>query len=82
MFESLTLIQTHKIRNFPVVLYGSEYWQEMLDWVKNLMLGRKMISEHDLRLLHLTDSPEHAVEIVAESQNSLSKLSADVSDDY
>ncbi|MEP6706795.1 MAG: TIGR00730 family Rossman fold protein [Pyrinomonadaceae bacterium] len=82
MFESLTLIQTHKIRNFPVVLYGSEYWQEMLDWVKNLMLGRKMISEHDLRLLHLTDSPEHAVEIVAESQSSLSKLSADVSDDY
>ena len=82
MFESLTLIQTHKIRNFPVVLYGSEYWQEMLDWVKNLMLGRKMISEHDLRLLYLTDSPEHAVEIVAESQSSLSKLSSDVSDDY
>ena len=82
MFEALTLIQTHKIRDFPVVLYGSEYWQEMLEWVKNLMLGRKMISENDLRLLHLTDSPEHAVEIVAESQSSLSKLSPDVSADY
>ncbi len=82
MFEALTLIQTHKIRDFPVVLFGSEYWQEMLEWVKNLMLGGKMISESDLRLLHLTDSPQHAVEIVAESQSSLAKLSADVSPDY
>lgn len=82
MFEALTLIQTHKIRDFPVVLYGSEYWQEMLEWVKTLMLGRRMISEHDLRLLHLTDSPEHAVEIVAESQHSLTKLSPNVSGDY
>ena len=82
MFEALTLIQTHKIRDFPVVLYGSEYWQEMLEWVRNLMLGGKMISESDLRLLHLIDSPQQAVEIVAESQSSLSKLSTDVSDDY
>lgn len=82
MFEALTLIQTHKIRDFPVVLYGSEYWQELLEWVKNSMLARRMISERDLRLLHLTDSPAHAVEIVAEIESSLAKSNTNVSDDY
>ena len=82
MFEALTLIQTHKIRDFPVVLYGSEYWDELLEWVKTSMLPRQMISERDLRLLHLTDSPTQAVEIVAEVERSLAKLDASASDDY
>lgn len=82
MFEALTLIQTHKVRDFPVVLYGSEYWEELFAWVKTSMLGRQMISERDLRLLHLTDSPTHAVEIVAEVERSLAKLNASASDDY
>jgi uncharacterized protein (TIGR00730 family) len=82
MFEALTLIQTHKIRDFPVVLYGSEYWRELLEWVRNSTLTRGMVSERDLRLLHLTDSPVHAVEIVSEIESSLAKLSPDVSDDY
>jgi len=82
MFEALTLIQTHKIRDFPVVLYGSEYWQELLEWVRNSMLARRMISERDLRLLHLTDSPAHAVEIVAEIESSLAKSNTNVSNDY
>lgn len=82
MFEALTLIQTHKIRDFPVVLYGSEYWRELLGWVKNSMLVRRMISERDLRLLHLTDSPAQAVEIVAEIESSLSKSNTNFSPDY
>ena len=82
MFEALTLIQTHKIKDFPVVLYGSEYWREMLEWIKSFMLGRRIISEHDLRLLHLTDSPAHAVEIVAEIESSLAKNRASASDDF
>ncbi|MEO8435648.1 MAG: TIGR00730 family Rossman fold protein [Pyrinomonadaceae bacterium] len=82
MFEALTLIQTHKIRDFPVVLYGTEYWDELFEWVKSSMLTRGMISERDLRLLHLTDSPTHAVEIVAEVESSLAKLDTSVSDDY
>ena len=82
MFEALTLIQTHKIRDFPVVLYGTEYWDELFEWVKTSMLTRGMISERDLQLLHLTDSPTQAVEIVAEIQSSLAKLDTTVSDDY
>jgi uncharacterized protein (TIGR00730 family) len=82
LFESLTLIQTRKIRNFPVVLFGSAYWGGMLDWVKGLMLSEGKIAENDLRLLHLTDSPAEAVEIVVKSQDSLRKLDKTVEDEY
>ncbi|MDT4896206.1 MAG: hypothetical protein QOH25_1283 [Acidobacteriota bacterium] len=82
LFESLTLIQTRKIKNFPVVLFGSAYWGGMLDWVKGLMLSEGKIAESDLRLLHLTDSPAEATEIVVKSQDSLRKLDKMVSDEY
>jgi uncharacterized protein (TIGR00730 family) len=65
MFEALTLIQTRKIKNFPVVLYGTRYWEGMLRWVKETLLAERTISEDDLRLLHLTDSPAEIVEIVS-----------------
>jgi uncharacterized protein (TIGR00730 family) len=68
LFEALTLIQTRKIRNFPVVLYGSQYWQGMLDWIKGPVLSAANIAEGDLRLLHLTDSPAEVVEIISRSQ--------------
>lgn len=58
LFESLTLIQTGKIRNFPVVLFGSAYWNGLLQWLKDTMLDNGMISPADLDLLHVTDSPE------------------------
>ncbi|MCA1632879.1 MAG: TIGR00730 family Rossman fold protein [Acidobacteria bacterium] len=77
LFESLTLIQTRKIRNFPVVLYGSEYWGGMVRWIEETMLGSGYVSERDLKLLHVTDSPSEAVEIVVRSQDSLHKLGAD-----
>jgi uncharacterized protein (TIGR00730 family) len=64
LFEALTLIQTHKIHNFPVVLYGSKYWQEMLDWLRGRMLSEGKIVEDDFRRLHVTDSPEEIVQIV------------------
>lgn len=64
LFEALTLIQTHKIHNFPVVLYGKQYWQEMLDWLKGPMLAEDKIVEEDFRRLHLTDSPSEIVDIV------------------
>src|SRR6266550_2912022 len=69
LFESLTLIQTGKIRNFPVVLYGSSYWSGMIDWIKGPVLGELKISEDDLKRLHLTDSPEEIVEIISRSQD-------------
>lgn len=64
LFEALTLIQTHKIHNFPVVLYGSKYWQEMLDWLRGRMLSEGKIVEDDFRRLHVTDSPEEIVQVV------------------
>ncbi|HYJ46332.1 MAG TPA: TIGR00730 family Rossman fold protein, partial [Pyrinomonadaceae bacterium] len=82
LFESLTLIQTRKIRNFPVVLFGSNYWKGMLEWVKGPMLSEGKITEEDLRRLHLTDSPSETVEIVVRSQDSLRKIDKTVSDEY
>jgi uncharacterized protein (TIGR00730 family) len=81
LFESLTLIQTRKIRNFPVILFGSAYWGGMLTWLKDMMLEEGKIVESDLKLLYLTDSPAEAVEIVAKSQDSLRKLDKTISDE-
>ncbi len=64
LFEALTLIQTRKIRNFPVVLFGSQYWRGLLQWITSTMLNAKMINEADLGLIHLTDSPKDAVDFI------------------
>jgi uncharacterized protein (TIGR00730 family) len=63
MFEALTLIQTRKIRFFPVVLVGTDYWRPLLDWMRDRMLGDGMISPGDLALLRLTDSVDEVVAI-------------------
>ena len=67
LFESLTLIQTGKVLNFPVVLVGRDHWQELLDWVNGDLLTGRMISPNDVELLHVTDDPAEAVRIVVES---------------
>jgi predicted Rossmann-fold nucleotide-binding protein len=64
LFEALTLIQTRKIRNFPVVLFGSQYWRGLLAWLTSTMLNEKNISPEDLGLIHLTDSPADAVNFI------------------
>ncbi len=64
LFEALTLIQTRKIRNFPVVLFGSQYWRGILAWLTSTMLNEGNINPEDLSLIHLTDSPHDAVEFV------------------
>lgn len=64
LFEALTLIQTRKIRNFPVVLFGSTYWRGLLAWLTSTMLHEKMINSEDLGLIHLTDSPTDAVNFI------------------
>ena len=61
LFESLTLIQTGKIGTFPVVLMNSDYWDEMLEWVRNEMLADGLVSPADLELLFVTDDPAEAV---------------------
>ena len=60
LFESLTLIQTGKVQNFPVVLFDKSYWGGLIDWLKNSMLAGGKISAEDLDLLILTDSVEEA----------------------
>jgi uncharacterized protein (TIGR00730 family) len=66
LFEALTLIQTGKIFHFPVVLVGSDYWEELLGWVRNELLADGMISPEDLDLLYVTDDLDDAVSQVVD----------------
>jgi uncharacterized protein (TIGR00730 family) len=74
LFEALTLIQTRKISNFPVVLFGTRYWDGLLSWTREFALKEGKISAQDIGLLHVTDSPAEVVRIVQESENSLKPL--------
>jgi len=65
LFEALTLIQTEKSTQFPVVLMGTDYWSGLLDWLKNTMLEHGNISPKDLDLFRITDEPEEAARLIA-----------------
>lgn len=77
LFEALTLIQTQKIRNFPVVLFGSSYWNGLLKWIQDTVLAEGKISDLDLRMIQITDSPAEVVDILLRSQSSLAELVSD-----
>jgi uncharacterized protein (TIGR00730 family) len=64
--ELLTLMQTHTIRPFPVVLFDSQYWQGFLDWLENSSLARGLISEEDFDLLRVCDGPDSVIEVIRE----------------
>ena len=64
LFEALTLIQTHRIKSFPVILMDSKYWKGLINWIKNTMLKEDSISKTDLDLFQLVDDPEEAVAII------------------
>jgi len=64
LFESLTLIQTGKVRNFPVVLVGSDYWQGLVDWICERLLAEGKISPSDEELYTLTDDPQEVGEVL------------------
>ena len=68
LFESLTLIQTGKIRHFPVILYNRSYWQGLVDWLKESMLRHHCIKENDLDLFHIVDTPEGVTELITHYQ--------------
>jgi uncharacterized protein (TIGR00730 family) len=82
LFEALTLIQTRKIKNFPIVLVGTDYWAGMMNWLEQRLLAEGMISENDFRLLRLTDSPSEVVQIVSDSRDSLRQADQMASHDY
>jgi uncharacterized protein (TIGR00730 family) len=72
-FEALTLIQTGKIYEFPVVLFGRHYWAGLLRWLRSRVLVEKKISSGDLDLLLVTDDPEEAANAVIAAQAATQK---------
>jgi len=64
LFESMTLMQTHKIKPFPIVLYGSEFWNKMIDFMKASLLKYNYIETADFKLFKIVDSPEEAAKYV------------------
>jgi uncharacterized protein (TIGR00730 family) len=64
LFESLTLIQTGKVRNFPVVLVGSDYWCDLIEWIRKRVLGEGKISPADMDLLTVTDDPAEVRDVL------------------
>jgi uncharacterized protein (TIGR00730 family) len=63
LFEALTLIQTAKVKRFPVVLYGSEYWSGLLDWIHRHLIVERMVSQGDLDLIQVVDTTAEVCEI-------------------
>jgi uncharacterized protein (TIGR00730 family) len=66
LFEALTLVQTHKVIQFPIVLIGRDYWQGLLSWISEQVIERGLVSPADYELLQVVDSAEEAVEMVVE----------------
>jgi uncharacterized protein (TIGR00730 family) len=65
LFEALTLIQTGKTGNFPLVLYGSEFWGDLMDWLRRRLVDEGIIDLQDLELLHVLDTPEDVCAVFA-----------------
>ncbi len=66
LFEIATLIQTHRIPRFPLILVGRDYWKGLLDWLRSTLEAQGMISAGDLDLLKLADSPEEVLRIITD----------------
>ena len=79
LFEALTLLQTGKVTSFPLVLFGSGYWQGMLDWLRSTALEHGSISRADLDLMQLTDSIDEVVDIMLSNQPSSADASHEMS---
>jgi uncharacterized protein (TIGR00730 family) len=68
LFEALTLVQTHKVKQFPVILMGTSYWSGLVDWLRDTMMADGYVSPEDVQLLHVTDSVEDALALVQAAQ--------------
>jgi len=86
-FETLTLMQTMKIERFPVVLVGSDFWDGLIDWIHQTMLGMGNISPEDMALFTVTDDPEVVVDVIQKSEgkcwvepNGIVRHQADISE--
>jgi len=77
LFEALTLVQTGKIRPFPIVLFGKQYWSGLEGWLKQTILAEGCIDASDLQLFHTTDSEDEAFEIVFQDYSAQQDLRRD-----
>jgi uncharacterized protein (TIGR00730 family) len=68
LFEALTLIQTGKVKNFPVILFGRSYWSGLAGWLRDTVAGESKITVDDLDLFHITDHPAEAVGWVVQAR--------------
>jgi uncharacterized protein (TIGR00730 family) len=68
LFESLTLIQTGKIKHFPVVLFGSDYWSGLITWLRDTVARQGKIDNKDMTLFQLTDDPDEVVRIILDAR--------------
>lgn len=69
MSEAITLIQTEKLSDFPIILVGKDYWQGLIDWLRNTALAEQMISESDFSIFHVVDTADEAVAIINDFYN-------------
>lgn len=74
VFEALTLIQTNKMQRFPIIMMGKDYWQGLIDWLKNVPLKQGALTKKHLDLIHITDDPEEAVDVICQSYEDLISL--------
>jgi uncharacterized protein (TIGR00730 family) len=74
LFEALTLIQTRKVRHFPVILSGSAYWEGLINWIRDTMLATEKISQDDAGLLLMSDDPEEICQLVCDAYNVSNQL--------
>lgn len=74
-FESITLIQTQRMERFPVILYGSDYWTGLVDWLRDKVLGENCIDKEDMDIFQMVDKPEDAVKIIRNFYKKQRKIS-------
>ena len=76
VFESLTLMQTHKVFKMPIVLFGSEYWQDLVTWMENKLISLGLVERDDLSLFHVTDDVEEVINIMTSHRDWKQKVIA------
>jgi uncharacterized protein (TIGR00730 family) len=74
LFETMTLIQTKRIKKMPIIMVGTKFWHGLVEWIKTRLLSEQMISEKDLELFHILDNPEDIVKVVLDSAQKQDKM--------
>lgn len=75
LFETITLVQTHKIEQIPIILVGTEYWKGLLDWIREVLLQKfSSINAEDLHLLHLVDTEDDVIRVIEDFYNNNHKM--------